>query len=196
VRSAFRSAVSMAIGVMLVSALICYFAADRLMAVFSQDADVIATGVEYLRIVCWSFVASGVVFVASSMFQALGNTIPPLITSLTRIRAHRRPPSSCCRACRTSISGRSGICRRSGVVMQMLVNLYLLQREMRIRLPLATNRRGSAFLVGVVFLQLGDDGGSASVVVSPSALPSAMSRSSRRMILPDRVFGRSAANRI
>ena len=38
--------------------------------------------------------------------------------------------------------------------------------------------------------------GSARVVVSPSALPSAMSRSSRRMILPERVFGRSAANRI
>ena len=34
--------------------------------------------------------------------------------------------------------------------------------------------------------------GSASVVVSPSARPSAMSRSRRRMILPLRVFGRSA----
>ena len=30
-------------------------------------------------------------------------------------------------------------------------------------------------------------------MVSPSALPSAMSRSSRRMIFPERVFGRSAA---
>ena len=38
--------------------------------------------------------------------------------------------------------------------------------------------------------------GSASVVVSPSALSSATSRSSRRMILPDRVFGRSSVNRI
>ena len=34
--------------------------------------------------------------------------------------------------------------------------------------------------------------GSASVVTSPSARPSAMSRSRRRMILPERVFGRSA----
>src|SRR5262245_655869 len=38
--------------------------------------------------------------------------------------------------------------------------------------------------------------GSARVVVSPSALPSAMSRRSRRMILPDLVLGRSAENRI
>ena len=35
---------------------------------------------------------------------------------------------------------------------------------------------------------------SASVVVSPSARPSATSRSSRRMILPERVFGRSGVN--
>ena len=35
--------------------------------------------------------------------------------------------------------------------------------------------------------------GSASVLVSPSARPSAMSRSRRRMILPLRVFGSSAA---
>jgi len=38
--------------------------------------------------------------------------------------------------------------------------------------------------------------GSANVVVSPITRPSAMSRSKRRMILPLRVFGNSAANRI
>ena len=38
--------------------------------------------------------------------------------------------------------------------------------------------------------------GSASVVVSPSARPSAMSRSRRRMILPERVLGRSAVKMI
>ena len=38
--------------------------------------------------------------------------------------------------------------------------------------------------------------GSASVVVSPSAWSSATSRSSRRMILPERVFGSSSVNRI
>ena len=41
-------------------------------------------------------------------------------------------------------------------------------------------------------LSVATTAGSASVVVSPSARPSAMSRRSRRMILPDRVFGSSA----
>ena len=55
------------------------------MRVFSHDPDVVRIGVEYLHIAAWSFVASGVVFVSSSMFQALGNTVPPLITSVSRI---------------------------------------------------------------------------------------------------------------
>src|SRR5207245_10168523 len=45
-------------------------------------------------------------------------------------------------------------------------------------------------------LRLAMTDGSARVVVSPNALPSATSRRSRRMILPLLVFGRSAVNRI
>src|SRR5207249_821710 len=54
-------------------------------AEFSLDAQVLAVGDEYLRILSWNFVASGVVFVSSSMFQAMGNTIPSLLSSFTRI---------------------------------------------------------------------------------------------------------------
>ena len=36
-------------------------------------------------IVSWNFVASGVVFTCSGMFQALGNTIPTVISSATRL---------------------------------------------------------------------------------------------------------------
>jgi Na+-driven multidrug efflux pump len=46
---------------------------------------VLAVGSEYLRIVSWNFVASGLIFVASSMFQAMGNTIPSLVASGARI---------------------------------------------------------------------------------------------------------------
>ena len=53
--------------------------------VFSDDPQVVAVGDEYLRIVSWNFVASGVVFVSSSMFQAMGNTLPPLMASFVRI---------------------------------------------------------------------------------------------------------------
>ena len=55
------------------------------MRIFTTDAEAIAVGVEYLRIVVVTFVPSGITFVSSSMFQALGNTIPPLATSTLRI---------------------------------------------------------------------------------------------------------------
>jgi putative MATE family efflux protein len=84
VRQTFRSGAAMAGGLMSVAMLVCLIAPAQLMSVFSDDAQVLAIGTEYLRIVAFNFVPSGIVFVASSMFQAMGNTIPPLITSFAR----------------------------------------------------------------------------------------------------------------
>jgi Na+-driven multidrug efflux pump len=39
----------------------------------------------YLTIISWNFVASGMIFVASSLFQALGNTVPSLVSSAFRM---------------------------------------------------------------------------------------------------------------
>ncbi len=75
----------MAAGYMFLAGMLCFLLAAPIIGIFSDDPAVIAVGSEYLRIVAWSFVASGVIFVASSMFQALGNTLPPLATSFTRI---------------------------------------------------------------------------------------------------------------
>ena len=70
---------------MLLFALACNIAPAALVGIFTDDAAVIAVGEEYLRIASWNYVASGLIFVASSMFQAMGNTIPSLITSGVRI---------------------------------------------------------------------------------------------------------------
>jgi putative MATE family efflux protein len=85
VKDTFKDAALMAIGVMLLFAIACNIAPAALVAVFSKDPAVIANGEEYLRIVSWNYVASGLIFVASSMFQAMGNTIPSLVTSAVRI---------------------------------------------------------------------------------------------------------------
>jgi putative MATE family efflux protein len=85
VKRTFSDAAWMAAGVMLLFAIACHIAPDALIRVFSKDPAVIAIGSEYLRIISWNYVASGLIFVASSMFQAMGNTIPSLITSGARI---------------------------------------------------------------------------------------------------------------
>ena len=85
VKDTFRAAALMATGAMIVFALLCQIAPATFVGFFSGDASVIAVGAEYLRIVSWNFVASGLIFVASSMFQAMGNTIPSLVASAVRI---------------------------------------------------------------------------------------------------------------
>jgi putative MATE family efflux protein len=81
----FRKAAYMVSGLMVLLIIVCLIAPHALIGVFSKDPAVLAVGVEYLRIASWNFLASGMVFVVSSMFQAMGNTVPSLVASGTRI---------------------------------------------------------------------------------------------------------------
>jgi putative MATE family efflux protein len=85
VKATFKDAALMALAIMFTFAVVCQFAAPAMIRVFSKDPAVIVVGTEYLRLIAWNFLASGVIFVASSMFQAMGNTIPSLVASVTRI---------------------------------------------------------------------------------------------------------------
>jgi putative MATE family efflux protein len=134
VRATFASAASMATSVMLLLALLCHIAPAALISVFSKDPQVLLVGEEYLRIVSWNFVAAGIVFVASSMFQALGNTVPPLATSIVRLVVIVVPAFLLARL--------PGFQLRwiwylsvGAITLQMVLNLLLLRRELRLRLP-------------------------------------------------------------
>ena len=64
---------------------LCHLAPSGLIRIFTRDPAAIAVGDEYLRIISWTFAAVGINFVAGSMFQAMGNTLPSVFTSLVRI---------------------------------------------------------------------------------------------------------------
>ena len=85
VKAVFRSACLMVSVYMFVMAILCNIAPAALVQVFSVDAQVVSVGDEYLRIISWNFIASGLIFVSSSMFQALGNTVPSLVASVSRL---------------------------------------------------------------------------------------------------------------
>ena len=128
VRTTFLSAMGMAAGLMTLSAVAGYLEAERFMEIFSHDPEVIRIGVDYLHIAAWSFVASGVVFVSSSMFQALGNAVPPMLTSISRIALISVPI--------IILSQQPGFGLKTiwyisvcGTLLQMIANLALLQRE-------------------------------------------------------------------
>ena len=69
---------------MLIFASVAHFFPESLIRPFYTDPLVLAAGVTYLRIVSFSFVPSGITFVTSSLFQGLGNSVPPLISAATR----------------------------------------------------------------------------------------------------------------
>jgi putative MATE family efflux protein len=136
VRETFRTAAAIAAGAMLVLAAAVWLGAAPMVGVFSSDPNVIAVGEEYLHIIAFNFVASGVVFVSSSMFQAMGNTIPSLITSMTRIVIVAVPV--------LLLAQTPGFTLRwiwyisvAAVGVQLALNMWLLQREYRLRLNFA-----------------------------------------------------------
>jgi Na+-driven multidrug efflux pump len=133
VRQSFSAAATMVAAVMLLLSVLCHIAPAGLVRVFNADPAVVGVGSEYLRIVSWNFVASGIVFVSSSVFQGMGNTLPPLASSASRLLLFALPAYV--------LSTRPGFEIRQiwyvslvSVVLQMLANLWLLRREFGRRL--------------------------------------------------------------
>jgi len=136
VKQTFYVATGMATAGMILVLLASQVAAPSMMRVFTSEAAVIDVGEEYLRIVSWSYIASGIIFVASSMFQAMGNTIPSLVSSFTRIVGTAIPV--------LYLSTVPGFTLRwvwllSAVTVfaQLTISLLLLRREFRRRLVFA-----------------------------------------------------------
>lgn len=133
VRATFRIAATLSLSGMAVFVGICQLFPAALIRVFSTEPAVVAVGEEYLRIVSWNYLAAGLVFVISSMFQAMGNTKPSLVTSVVRIVIVAIPTFV--------LSSWPGFQLRwvwyltvVSVTLQMALGLWLLRREMSTRL--------------------------------------------------------------
>jgi Na+-driven multidrug efflux pump len=133
VKATFRSAAWIGSSVMLSLSLLCQVRPALLIRAFSADPDVLAVGAEFLAIISWNFVAQGIIFTCGGMFQALGNTLPSLASSASRIVSFALPA--------IWLSSRPGFELRhlwylsvATVLLQMTLSLLLLAREYRRRL--------------------------------------------------------------
>ena len=133
VKKTFVTAAGMAAAIMAFWAVACFFGAAVMVRLFTPDPEVIAVGEEYLRIIAFTFVGSGLVFVSSSMFQAMGNTLPPLAASFGRMLLTAVPA--------VLLSRMPGFHLKwiwylsaATIVFQVICVLWLLQREYRLRL--------------------------------------------------------------
>src|SRR6266571_4847566 len=133
VRHSVRSGLGIAAGMMLVLALITWLAPATMIRFFSKDAAVIQFGSDYLRIVAFNFVAAGVVFTSSSMFQGLGNTMPPLLSSASRLVLFALPALLLSRTPGFDIK-LVWYLSVGSQVLQACMNLLLLRRELHRKL--------------------------------------------------------------
>jgi Na+-driven multidrug efflux pump len=85
VRETFRRAALISSVLMLLVTLICQLHPEWFMQIFTRAPEVVAVGALYLRIISWNFLATGLIFTCSGLFQALGNTWPSLLSSGSRL---------------------------------------------------------------------------------------------------------------
>jgi putative MATE family efflux protein len=85
VRQTFRVSAWSITVLMSILAVFCQWQGAWLTGLFTTDPRVIGVGGEYLRVISWNFVATGIVFTCSGLFQALGNTWPSLVGKGARL---------------------------------------------------------------------------------------------------------------
>ena len=133
VRETFRAAALLSSGLMLLLTLVCQWRPQVFIEFFSRQPEVVEVGAAYLRIISWNFVATGLIFTCSGMFQALGNTWPSLASSGSRLVTFVLPAVVLSTLPNFSLK-EVWYLSVATVTLQAITSLALLQREFRRKL--------------------------------------------------------------
>ena len=133
VRETFLLATLIGGCIMVVLTLFCQWGSALLTAGFTKDPTAIAVGSQYLQVISWNFLGSGFVFTCSAVFQGLGNTVPALVSSASRLLSFvlpvlwmsRQPHFEMIHVWYLSVAS---------VGLQAVFSLWLVRREFRLRL--------------------------------------------------------------
>jgi putative MATE family efflux protein len=120
--------------VMLITTVLLQWRPEIMVAFFTDDVEVIAVGAVFLQLISLNFVAQGIVFTCSGVFQGLGNTRPALLSSAIRliifipiaVYLKYQPGFAINQVWYVSIAA---------VSIQAIASFLLVRRELRIKLP-------------------------------------------------------------
>ena len=126
-------------GVLLLATAFAEWQPQALLGAFTTDADTIAVGATFLKLVSLNLVAQGVLFLCTATFQGLGHTAPQLFSSAVRLVTYAIPilwlsAQSWFRIEYIAYIWYASIATTS---LQALLSLWLLRREFRKRLTAA-----------------------------------------------------------
>jgi putative MATE family efflux protein len=134
VRETFLLATLFGAGIMVCLTLVCQWASGWLVGGFTKDPTALAVGTQYLQVISWNYLASGFVFTCSAVFQGLGNTVPAVLSSASRLISFiapalwltTQPHFELVQIWYVSVAS---------VTLQAILSLWLVRREFRLRLP-------------------------------------------------------------
>jgi putative MATE family efflux protein len=134
VRETFGLAVLIGSCIMVALTLFCQWCAAWAIHGFTAQPAAVAVGTQFLQVISWNFVATGVVFTCSALFQGLGNTVPAVLSTASRIVSFvvpalwlaSQPQFQLIQLWYVSIAS---------VTLQAALSLWLVRAEFRRRLP-------------------------------------------------------------
>jgi Na+-driven multidrug efflux pump len=133
VRESFWATCTVASAVMFLLTAICQLKPEAIVSFFSRQSDVITVGAGYLRVISLTFPATGLIFASSSVFQGLGNTRPPFLSSLLRLFVFAVPALLLLRLPAVTLQ-HVWLLSAGSIWVQALANLWFLRREFRNKL--------------------------------------------------------------
>ena len=85
VRETFVRATLIGAVIMAALTLLCQWRAEWLARAFTTEPGAVAVATQFLKLISLNFIASGLVFTCSAVFQGLGNTLPAVLSAATRL---------------------------------------------------------------------------------------------------------------
>jgi putative MATE family efflux protein len=85
VRETFAKAVLLNAVVMVLVTVFLQWRPEVLVGFFTRESAATDVGATFLRTISWTFIAQGIVFTCSGLFQGLGNTRPAMLSSAIRL---------------------------------------------------------------------------------------------------------------
>ena len=143
VRETFRKATALSSALMLALTLLCQWRSEWFIELFTRQPDAVEVGATYLRVIAWNFLATGLIFSCSGMFQAFGNTWPSLASSGARLLTFVLPAVLLSTLPHFTLM-QVWYLSVASVTLQALTSLALLRREFRRRLVASPKPPGAA----------------------------------------------------
>lgn len=134
VRETFSRATLIGAVIMAALTLLCQWRAAWLVRAFTSEPGAVAVATQFLKLISLNFIASGVVFTCSAVFQGLGNTVPSVLSAATRIVSFvvpalwlmRQPQFQLVELWYLSIAS---------MTVQAVASLWLVRSQLRRRMP-------------------------------------------------------------